>query len=594
MGEWAPTDGHYEVMKLLISARAKVDKDWLEYVEWMVRINDVDTAMMLVDAEAVGIADEKTRLLDLIGHAMGSKKAAMVVALVKRLVRGPGSEKLGIDVVLRRSVTLFMAEQISSGGGLGSELLEAGLVTRSLNKFEVKHPWMDKVEQAWMDSRGLRVAAGRADSFYLTCEQELLLPQRKPWWTHATYTDASVAMLLYETPWCREVVQALASCPRISTMTTVGAQSIIEYAWEGVKVIYFVDCILSFVYVVLLCRVAWMIRAGGDLEGVVIFLLFSLSAKSSVEELVQAIEIVRRRSGIHPRSGNLVDWARLVLDCASIRALLTLYVGDGDEERSSSPTPAQRTIIGAWCGVHWLHALNSLRGFYFFGPRVLPIIYAVADTFVFFLVLAFGMCGAVHAYYVLGVREEPTPFVAALLPIFRLAVLGDVDLFEFEGSDTVYVADGGVLEPQDPEPTQMYIAIHVLFVIVTVAISVTLLNLFVGILGANYDKFEDMGMEIFSQERARIIVTCNARPWLRCLPRCIAWPLLELGKDLTVSDNKYLWVGAKVRAGSEETTSQRTWTKNMMRTVAREEFDAIKAEVKKTNELLQNVMFSRA
>jgi len=53
----------------------------------------------------------------------------------------------------------------------------------------------------------------------------------------------------------------------------------------------------------------------------------------------------------------------------------------------------------------------------------------------------------------LGVRVDPFPSYAALIQVFRLGFLGDVDLFEFEGVNPVFVqSDSDTWEPQNPSP----------------------------------------------------------------------------------------------------------------------------------------------
>ena len=105
---------------------------------------------------------------------------------------------------------------------------------------------------------------------------------------------------------------------------------------------------------------------------------------------------------------------------------------DHEEDGDAGASVRCRAIVGLWCAAQWIHALYSLRGFEIFGPRMLPILGAVRESGPFFVVLVFILSAAVHAYYVFGVREEPSPFFAALLPMFRLAFLGDFDLFELE------------------------------------------------------------------------------------------------------------------------------------------------------------------
>merc|ERR1712048_1190884 len=149
------------------------------------------------------------------------------------------------------------------------------------------------------------------------------------------------------------------------------------------------------------------------------------------------------------------------------------------------------------------------------GQKMLPILSALQDTMIFALVVAFFLAASVHAYYALGVRSEPTPLYASILLMFRLSLFGDFDLFELEGVDPSYIRNNDAWEPQDPDPTQMYVPVHVLFYIVGACITLTLMNLLIGILSANYDRFEDQSAQIFVRSRALILVRHAARPWAR-------------------------------------------------------------------------------
>merc|ERR1719506_1634811 len=112
--------------------------------------------------------------------------------------------------------------------------------------------------------------------------------------------------------------------------------------------------------------------------------------------------------------------------------------------------------------------MYMLRGFEMFGPRILPIVSAIWDTAGFIIVTSFVVGGAVHAFYVLGTRDYPSPFYAAFLTVYRLAVLGDFDMFELEGLDTPFIGNGnGEWWPEDPESYTMnptlYLSVHTFF-----------------------------------------------------------------------------------------------------------------------------------
>ena len=82
---------------------------------------------------------------------------------------------------------------------------------------------------------------------------------------------------------------------------------------------------------------------------------------------------------------------------------------------------------------------------------------------------------------VLHTRDYPSPFYAALLNTYRLAILGDFDLLELEGQDTPFgIGDSdGKWWPEDPEMSPLYVPVHTWFYVVTFAIGLFLMNILV-------------------------------------------------------------------------------------------------------------------
>merc|ERR1719161_2739954 len=86
-----------------------------------------------------------------------------------------------------------------------------------------------------------------------------------------------------------------------------------------------------------------------------------------------------------------------------------------------------------------------------------------------------------------------SPAYAAFSRIFRLGIFADFDLQELEGLDPSFHPDiGGILNPEDPEPGPDFWLVQAVFLIVSTGIAVLLMNLFIGVLSSNYDRYEDM------------------------------------------------------------------------------------------------------
>ena len=227
---------------------------------------------------------------------------------------------------------------------------------------------------------------------------------------------------------------------------------------------------------------------------------------------------------------NMLDWMRAMVEVGGLWALYTWV----EEEVHSA---WQYELVAAWCLVKWFQAMYALRGFDLFGPRILPILRAVKDTAAFMVVMLFNLFGFTHAYYVLGRRDGPNLFYASLLPTFRLGVMGDFDTFELEG------------EPRDPDPSSnpLYNHVHTWFLLTSIVSAVMMMNLLVGILGSNYERFEEQSQALFVRERARIITLQSLRPypWVRWV-----WRRLEM-------EDGHLYFTTKETPDTEEERSTR-------------------------------------
>ena len=90
----------------------------------------------------------------------------------------------------------------------------------------------------------------------------------------------------------------------------------------------------------------------------------------------------------------------------------------------------------------------------------------------------------IAAAQVLGTRVSPFPSYAAILTVYRLAVLGDFDMLELEGLDTPFIGnDNGEWWPEDPKSYTMnptlYLSVHTFFYVVTFAITIFFMNILV-------------------------------------------------------------------------------------------------------------------
>ena len=61
----------------------------------------------------------------------------------------------------------------------------------------------------------------------------------------------------------------------------------------------------------------------------------------------------------------------------------------------------------------------------------------------------------------------------------------------------------------------MYTYIQIWFYVTSFLVTILMMNILVGILGANYERYEEQSQVLFVRERARMITILSARPYTR-------------------------------------------------------------------------------
>ena len=181
-----------------------------------------------------------------------------------------------------------------------------------------------------------------------------------------------------------------------------------------------------------------------------------------------------------------------------------------------------RSLIAFYFALVWLSALYWLRGVTGFSEKLLPILWAMRATGTFLIVVSFTFAAAVHSYFVLSIPNMPPGLYRAFEKTFRLGFLGDFDLYELEFVDPIFVPGetAGVLEPEDPQPGEDHPFVHLFFYFVALGMTIVHMNLFIGILSANYDKYSKQASALAARERARLIRFVRGSVWSSLWSRC--------------------------------------------------------------------------
>ena len=311
------------------------------------------------------------------------------------------------------------------------------------------------------------------------------------------------------------LLETLARTPHDVIFGTDAVQAIVLAAWQQYRAFTFLEIGSCFSTVVCLCRCSYGYMHESDFSVASLFVIVVLHAKKTLDESVQlGRSLCSRRQT--PESyitfDNAADLMYLVTGWMAVcRQLFVVTEG------------LEKPWMAMFSALAWLRLLYSLRGESWMGPRLLPILSAIKDTFAFFMLTGLCLAAATHAYYNLQLREEPTPSYAAMMQVVRLGIFGDFDLFEFEGLDPVYTQKQDNVhewEPTDPSPGPDYVWVHCLFYFTGVGITVLLMNVLIAVLGANYERYEDQSSVHFLRARVKMLVELQSRPLGRLFDFC--------------------------------------------------------------------------
>lgn len=312
----------------------------------------------------------------------------------------------------------------------------------------------------------------------------------------------------------QEILEALRLTPNSCMLSTQVAETILSVAWSQYRLLTGVDAACSFMVVIVLVVVSTRLRNDATVPDWAITLLSLLLGKRLLDGMLTLSPATFTQSWTRLCRVLLAEWLYLVLGFDSVSQMAALATNNSDSPRFR---------FALFSAVSWLHIIYALRGESWCGPRLIPIFMALRDTFVFFLVLAVCTAAAVHFYYILALGDHPYELVGSIVYITRLAMFGDFDLFELEGSDPVYKSnEEGHWEPEDPSPGNHYASMLGMFYLVGVGITLLLMNLLIGVLGKNYELYEGRAKELFHRERADMLlrISLRARPWRMVRERC--------------------------------------------------------------------------
>jgi len=314
------------------------------------------------------------------------------------------------------------------------------------------------------------------------------------------------------------LLETLATTPHDVIFGTDAVQAIVLAAWQQYRAFTFLEIGSCFSTVVCLCRCSYGYMHESDFSVASLFVIVVLHAKKTLDESVQLVLHMRSLCSCRKTQESYITFD----NAADLMYLVTGWMAV-NRQLFVVTEGLEKPWMAMFSALAWLRLLYSLRGESWMGPRLLPILSAIKDTFAFFMLTGLCLAAATHAYYNLQLREEPTPSYAAMMQVVRLGIFGDFDLFEFEGLDPVYTQKQDNVhewEPTDPSPGPDYVWVHCLFYFTGVGITVLLMNVLIAVLGANYERYEDQSSVHFLRARVKMLVELQSRPLGRLFDFC--------------------------------------------------------------------------
>ena len=519
----AAREVHHEVVKLLLEQRAEVDaKDSEEHTPLFYAARGRHRGVPFKECHP-----QNARLLlearaepDAIG-----KDGRTLLGLAIRHARSDFVDMITDEVVRQNKWSLRLLLEVIAEGNqdLILKVIEKWPQEAASQKREESEQTLDRA--ALPERLRPVVAPSHTRNGIQNCKHFDLSSQNLFWAPEVQVTFRCLPGVSGSDALSWKLLKNLADTPHDGIFETDAVQAMVLAAWLQYRAFTLLEIGACITTVVCLCVASYEYRHGPPVSSgqSALFLVAIFHVKKSIDEYFQlCLHLVRsctdQATGSYVNFDNLADAMYIVAGWLAITRQLSMFTEE-----------LEKPWMAIFSALAWLRLLYSLRGETWMGLRLLPILAAIRDTLVFFMLMGICIASAVHAYYNLQVRQDPTPTYAAVLQVVRLGVFGDFDLFEFEGLDPIYRQTANnlqELEPIDPDPGSDYVWVHMLFYTVGVGITVLLMNVLIGVLSANYELYEDQSAVLFFRTRVKMLVELQTRPVGNLFNYC--FPILDL------------------------------------------------------------------
>mmetsp|Transcript_17174 Transcript_17174/g.30110 ORF Transcript_17174/g.30110 Transcript_17174/m.30110 type:complete len:641 (-) Transcript_17174:169-2091(-) len=327
--------------------------------------------------------------------------------------------------------------------------------------------------------------------------------------------------------------------PESGVFDTAVGWAILHRSWQSNETLFWIYRFLDFFYICSLAAIVYftvynprplkVLRWSDWTWWVLIF-----SSMSSLRAaLWPVIEIVGMRREFGCREGTMLAatfWnvTIFLFECISAMVMGILLVFEFVHRKNcrefdvSHPCGSvfvkHPVIFSLVVGGRWFYFILSLMCTSTFGSHVFPAWHAMTRpaSLAFIAFLFITVIAALHTYLIFPI-DENNPFTGAsqwiaFMKVFKIALLGDFDVWELEGVDPV--VEGTVRHSKgtksglngqidDGEPSAVYNDGVMLFsMVITVTVSILSMNVAIGVVSSLYDEAKSKANQIHSHFRA--------------------------------------------------------------------------------------------
>jgi len=196
------------------------------------------------------------------------------------------------------------------------------------------------------------------------------------------------------------------------------------------------------------------------------------------------------------------------IEVCSVSATLCVLVYVHHVGVKAKSSPMFCTALGAVVFMKWMLVLREACQFRLLGTHILPIMSTMMSIGPFVLVTSVCICASANLYYAFGLYNAFDSFFM----IYRLAVLGDFNLDELENrySTDMNVEAGGSVVMSNAAETDYYWVVRVMLLFLSFMMSISLMNLFIGVLTVSYEAHTQRAYESYLRLRTGTVLEARA------------------------------------------------------------------------------------